>query len=312
MTFQLSSAQKEQVRPPVVPSCRWPSPAPLAPAHASADARLQFEHDGYLVIPGFFSKQTADTLLKQSRKLLEDFTLEGHPLTQFSTDEDQAIRYFFEQGAFTDGKLNRPKEVAVNKIGHALHELDPEFRKFTLESEDLKNVVKGLQFHKDPRVIQSMVICKSPEIGGAVHSHDDSTFLYTKPLSAIGFWFALEQCTKTNGCLSFLPGSHKTNVINKRLVRIDGGKSGTKIVPIEVEGGKENPNWDAVEGWKEAKCEAGDLVIIHGSVVHRSEKNLSDKSRFIYTFHMIEGEAEWDELNWLQPTPEMPFTKLFP
>lgn len=26
-----------------------------------------------------------------------------------------------------------------------------------------------------------------------------------------------------------------------------------------------------------------DLVLIHGSVVHRSEKNLSPKSRFIYT-----------------------------
>lgn len=54
-----------------------------------------------------------------------------------------------------------------------------------------------------------------------------------------------------------------------------------------------------------------DLVLIHGSVIHRSEKNASDVSRYIYTFHMIEGDAKWDELNWLQPTTSMPFTKLY-
>ncbi len=47
-----------------------------------------------------------------------------------------------------------------------------------------------------------------------------------------------------------------------------------------------------------------DLVLIHGSVVHRSEKNTSPKSRFIYTFHMIESEKEgvkWAETNWYAP-----------
>ena len=48
-------------------------------------------------------------------------------------------------------------------------------------------------------------------------------FLYTDPPSAVGFWFALEDCTRTNGCLSFVPGSHKTSPITKRLVRMEGG-----------------------------------------------------------------------------------------
>lgn len=33
---------------------------------------------------------------------------------------------------------------------------------------------------------------------------------------------------------------------------------------------------------------AGTLVLIHGSVYHKSEKNSSDKGRIIYTFHVIE------------------------
>jgi Phytanoyl-CoA dioxygenase (PhyH) len=42
----------------------------------------------------------------------------------------------------------------------------------------------------------------------------------------------------------------------------------------------------------------GTLVIIHGNVLHKSEANRSLKSRYIYTFHVIEGEAEYDEKNW--------------
>ena len=34
-------------------------------------------------------------------------------------------------------------------------------------------------------------------------------------------------------------------------------------------------------------------------MIHRSERNTSDKSRFIYTYHMIEGDAKWAETNWL-------------
>jgi phytanoyl-CoA hydroxylase len=42
----------------------------------------------------------------------------------------------------------------------------------------------------------------------------------------------------------------------------------------------------------------GTLVIIHGNVLHKSEANRSLNSRYIYTFHVIEGEAMYDEKNW--------------
>lgn len=56
----------------------------------------------------------------------------------------------------------------------------------------------------------------------------------------------------------------------------------------------------------------GDLVLIHGSVLHKSSRNTSLNTRFAYTFHMIESEphAKYDEKNWLQPTRDMPFSKI--
>jgi phytanoyl-CoA hydroxylase len=158
-----------------------------------------------------------------------------------------------------------------------------------------------------------MIICKQPEIGGAVPPHQDSTFLYTDPPSAVGFWYALEDATVENGCLSFLPGSHKRAEVGKRFVRRANGE-GTEFVdnegarfPIGEEYGKgvEEEEGEYVLG----EVKAGTLVLIHGNLFHKSEKNTSPKGRIIYTFHVIEGEATYDERNWLQP-PKEGFTRL--
>lgn len=221
------------------------------------------------------------------------------------------VRFFFEEGAFdSEGRLTRPKERAINKVGHYLHAEDEQFRRFTLENPRLKQLARELEYHKDPLVLQSMIICKQPQIGqsvlislhayiahatslvrctgGKVPVHDDSTFLYTDPPTALGFWFALEDCRRYNGCLSFLPGSHKLNSpIAKRFVRKPNGK-GTTFEPLisdeEAKSGKRD--WDSEQykdQWRVEECDAGALVLIDGAVIHRSEQNLSDKSRFIYT-----------------------------
>ena len=46
----------------------------------------------------------------------------------------------------------------------------------------------------------------------------------------------------------------------------------------------------------------GDMVVIHGAVVHKSDANQSNQSRHAYTFHIIEtGEGhEYAPDNWLQ------------
>lgn len=159
-----------------------------------------------------------------------------------------------------------------------------------------------------------MIICKQPEIGGAVPPHQDSTFLYTNPPSAVGFWYALEDATVENGCLSFLPGSHKTAAVAKRFVRKSNGQ-GTEF--IENDGAKFPGEFAEEKGGKGEEGEyvlgevkAGTLVLIHGNLLHKSEKNVSQKGRIIYTFHVIEGAgATYDSRNWLQP-PEEGFTKL--
>ncbi|KAK7472501.1 hypothetical protein VKT23_000616 [Stygiomarasmius scandens] len=150
----------------------------------------QFNQNGYLVLPGFLSAQETNGLLSRSKQLIEEFPIETHPMTKFTTGDDNhvgddyfldsgdKIRFFLEEDAVDkNGRLVKPKTKAVNKIGHALHELDPQFRQVTLENERVKALVRDLEFHVDPVALQSMVICKQPEIGGEVGEHNDSTFL---------------------------------------------------------------------------------------------------------------------------------------
>jgi ectoine hydroxylase-related dioxygenase (phytanoyl-CoA dioxygenase family) len=159
----------------------------------------------------------------------------------------------------------------------ALHALDPTFHALSF-SPRIAALVRSLHTHTSPRVLQSMVICKQPEIGGQVRPPHDSTFLYTDTPSALGLWFALEQCTATNGALSFIKGSHRhapgaqlqeasrprddgqeqrlgrQRGVNRRFVRAQAG--GTEFVQLAT--AEEEP-WDAGKAVME-ECEPGEFA----------------------------------------------------
>ncbi|KAK6461212.1 hypothetical protein DFJ63DRAFT_219152 [Scheffersomyces coipomensis] len=291
-----------------------------------------FDKEGMICLPNFLSSDQISQLLTRSHQLLDEFDISNHPLTQFKTNDNDhvgdeyffnssdKIGYFFDTDAFNDstGKLNFPIEQAINKIGHGLHMIDPVFEQVTL-NEDVRGIMKSLKY-VDPRILQSMLIFKQPivdenvskERSNAVPPHTDGTFLYTEPQSAVGFWFALEDCTIENGCLSYLPGSHKVYPITKRFVKINKGKEGCNFINVGDETEVKTPPKD---GYKIVECKAGSLILINNSVLHKSENNRSKKSRFAYAFHIIDGVAKYDELNWLQvpPNPDggTQFTKLF-
>jgi len=95
-------------------------------------------------------------------------------------------------------------------------------------------------------------------------------------------------------------------------VRIpDGGTGFERLLSAEAEA---KASEESKGEYLMAECAPGDLVLIHGSVLHKSGRNTSAHTRFAYTFHMIESapHAVYDEKNWLQPTPAMPFSHILP
>src|SRR5437868_11739568 len=147
----------------------------------------QYDRDGFLVIENFVSTTACDDLRARAEELMREFDpslvsiFSTHEQTRSSDDyfleSGDKIRFFFEENAFNpDGTLRQNKVQSINKIGHALHDLDPVFDRFS-RSRKIQELVLALGIDR-PLLLQSMYIFKQPRIGGEVTCHQDATFLY--------------------------------------------------------------------------------------------------------------------------------------
>jgi len=265
-----------------------------------------YERDGFLVLDNFIERDDCDSLCVRAEELVRDFDPRGvvsifstHEQTRTSDDyfleSGDKIRFFFEENAFLpDGTLRQSKERSINKIGHALHDLDPVFGKFS-RTDKIKQLVSDLGI-ADPLLLQSMYIFKQPNIGGEVTCHQDATFLYTEPLRMLGLWFALEDAGVENGCLWAIPGGHNCG-LKSRFVRADGG--GTRFEVFD------NTPWPE-EKLQPLEVEKGTLIVLHPQLPHLSRENTSPRSRHAYTLHVIDASDHYPGSNWLQRSAAMP------
>ncbi len=272
----------------------------------TSEERAQYDRDGFLVLTGFVETSSCDRLRVRAEALVQDFDASGvvsifstHKQSRLSDDyfltSGDKIRFFFEEDAFLpEGTLKHSKENSINKIGHALHDLDPVFSEFS-RTPDLVQLVADLGIER-PLLLQGMYIFKQPKIGAEVTCHQDSTFLYNEPIDIVGLWFALEDAMLENGCLWAIPGGHKLGLKSRWLRSAEGGMKfevfdssplpEEKLVPLEVR--------------------KGSLIILNGLLPHKSLANRSTKSRHAYTLHVIGGSSHYPESNWLRRAPELP------
>ena len=265
----------------------------------------RYQREGFLVLEDFVPTITCDALRERAEELVHEFDPRGaisifstaaqnHLRDDYFLESGDRIRFFFEEDAFLPvGSLKQSKERSINKIGHALHEIDPVFSGFS-RAAAIRQLIADLGIEK-PLLLQSMYIFKQPRIGGEVTCHQDSTFLYTEPQDIVGLWFALEDATIENGCLWAIPGGHSLG-LKSRWVRSVGGMNfevldsnpwpEEQLVPLEVR--------------------KGSLIILNGLLPHKSLANRSSKSRHAYSLHVINGKSSYPENNWLQRSPEMP------
>ena len=265
-----------------------------------------FRERGYCVVDGFKSKAELEALRAAALSIVEEFDAEGqrsifttrdHAKTRddyFLTSGDK-VRCFFEEEAFDEaGELAQAKELSINKIGHAMHDLDPVFDRFSRDPR-CGEIARQLG-HKDPKIWQSMYIFKQPRIGGAINWHQDATFFYTTPISVLTFWFAVDDATRENGCMW---GSEEgiDTPLRQRFCLRDGS--------VAMDTLSDAP-WPDDRSAKPLEVKAGSLVLFHGLLPHYSPSNRSDKARHAYTLHVCDGVADYSELNWIQRGAEFP------
>ena len=265
-----------------------------------------FLEQGYLVLPGFKAAADIAQVRARAAEIVDAFDPTQNR-TIFTTNEQERqvdayfmgsadkVRCFFEEEAFDrQGELKQSKALSINKIGHALHDLDPVFDRFS-RGDALADVARQVGL-VDALIWQSMYIFKQPGIGGEVRWHQDATFFETTPQSVTTFWFALEDADLRNGCLWVQPGGHR-GPLRERFV-VQG--AGAVIEKLDATPWPDQHSAIALE------VAAGTLVVFHGLLPHYSAPNRSTLSRHAYTLHATNASASYSARNWLQRGEHFP------
>ena len=264
--------------------------------------RNRYLEQGYAVIEGVIPQSAMASIRSAATRIVDEFDINAHR-TVFSTkDRDrgrddyfiqsaQAVHCFLEEDALdAEGNLVPVKNQAINKIGHAMHDLVPEFSAFCrlpLFAECLRAI--GYQ---SPVLWQTMYIYKQARIGGEVRWHQDASYLITEPSSIVGLWIALEDAHRDNGCLWVHPGGHHSPL--REIYEVDHQSMTGALRELD------NTPWPSVTDGFAVEVPAGSLVIFNDHMPHYSSQNRSETSRQAFTMHFAEESANWPASNWLQ------------
>jgi phytanoyl-CoA hydroxylase len=265
----------------------------------------QFRAQGFLLLENVFSPTDIESVRSAALQIVDGFDATRHRSVFTTRDRDtgrdeyflqsaEAVYCFLEEGAVDEnGELNRPKELAINKIGHAMHDLVPEFTAFC-RLPIIGKVLRDIGYHT-PVLWQTMYIFKQPGIGGEVRWHQDASYLNSSAPGVTGIWIAIEDATRDNGCLWMRPGQHHSPL--REIYEMDWSSRTGRLTALD------DTPWSTGEAVA-VEVAAGSAVLFHDHMPHFSSENRSDRSRHAFTLHVAESGADWSPKNWLQ-RPEL-------
>jgi len=224
-----------------------------------SDEQVEFFNEyGYLAnVKMLDEKQIA--LIKSEIEALADSKHPGHQLFyEFHSNEsaDPSTILFHALGAW--------------RITPGLHDVLWNPRFLVAASQLLGNV--PVRFWHD------QLFCKPPKKGGVVAWHQDySYWTRTKPVAHLTCWCGLDDSTKENGCLQYVPGSQRWGLLDKPelagdlmgIVNYLTREQRKEFKPIPVE------------------TKAGEAIFHHPLTLHGSGENKSDKPRRAFVINVF-------------------------
>jgi len=237
----------------------------------------QFHTDGFIVLRNFLDEKACDEILEVAKNHLED---KVEPIeTEIGYDE-RSKEYRTD---VTDYASGVSKQSMVVRRLRQVYDRDTLFKAW-MENEKIRPV---LQQVLDDEVVlttahHNSIMTKLPYVSSATSWHQDRRYWRYSDDNLISIWLALDDEDSQNGVLEFIPGSHKMTFRSEQF--------------DEKEYFSENyvENREIISTKVSSNLKKGDVVLFHCLLLHRANKNATDKAKisFVYTVKGANTKAE--------------------
>ena len=226
--------------------------------------------NGYLVIKNLISEEEIEQLKHQS-ELIGDNKVDHVPISSIQVESDAKI------------KSSADKNLTLRKL-YDIAVYDQIFWKHVV-NDKIVDVVAQLLETNDIKLYGDQLFMKNPEVGSEIYWHQDSaSWKDIFPKDLITAWTALDNSNLENGCLKFIPGSHRFGTLG--LDSDSREQKMEKFLPLL----KFN-QWAI----RDIELDSGSVSFHHSLLVHGSGKNLSLKRRRGYAAHYMRALSWKDD-----------------
>ena len=235
----------------------------------------QFKLNGFLVVEDVLSAEEVEALAAHGDRIATG-TLEHIPETSIQLEK-----------VFRGGSKPVTNQVlAVRKLFNLAVYDDVIWRHVT--NPKVVDIIADLLGTDDIKMYGDQLFMKSPETGTAQPWHQDSaSWRDIFPMDLVTAWASIDHATAENGCLNFIPGTHRWGMVRgnrlKQFVDDFGGDS-----------------WPAVG----VPLRPGSISFHHSLTLHMSNANTSSKRRRGYAAHYMRATSWRDES--VTDAPKMP------
>ncbi|MFO0979903.1 MAG: phytanoyl-CoA dioxygenase family protein [Planctomycetaceae bacterium] len=244
----------------------------------TAEQLAFFDENGFVAGPRILNQVQIDHL----RAELAMMTQPGHPGCEFwyeyhsNESKDPGTVLFHALGAW--------------RIGVGMHDILWNAAFTTPASQLLGGPV---------RFWHDQLFCKPAKHGGVVAWHQDySYWTRTKPMAHLTCWIGLDDATVDNGCVYYVPGSHRWDLLPITGLAGDMNAIRNVLTPEQ---------WERFQNPVPVQLKAGECVFHHPLTVHGSFENRTENPRRAVVLNVVrDGVCSVSDEPLLDGVPVIP------
>ena len=224
--------------------------------------KTAFDRDGFVLLRGYLSTAEAAEVNTNVDRFIADVLPTAPETTAFYED--------------------REEPSSIKRLQNMYH-LDPYFHEL-FHSQRMQGLAAEL-LGEGARGKNLQWFNKPARIGGVTPPHQDGFYFMLEPNEAITLWLALDEIDEENGCIRYVPGSHRQGMRPHQRSNVVGFSQGLPDYAAEDR---------AVE--EPIRARPGDLFAHHSMTIHRADANPSARRRaalgFVYFAESAREDAE--------------------